>query len=95
MNNDLIVSVPDKVQTPIMIFIIICFFCIAAVIIYKSSTGNLPSVSTIGTQSMMTLTSCAILVMIGFISVSVVWFTMVIFVSMMIFITFHQLMPEV
>jgi glycerol uptake facilitator-like aquaporin len=55
----------DNIWSPLIIFIIICFFSLIAIILYKSTTSRIPSIFTIGSLSLLMIFYCAILIVIG------------------------------
>jgi hypothetical protein len=82
-------------HTPMIIFIIMCFFCVISMIIYKSSFSNIPSMCTIGGQSFMMFSSSIILLFIGAISIYVEWCVMTLFVLFVTLCIFGITSPEI
>jgi hypothetical protein len=90
-------STPDTVilhvatvhsDIPLTLFIIFCFFASIALIATKTYWDKPPSILTMSSQSFLSITSCAILMGVGLLSVYLEWSVMIVFVLIiMLFMT--------
>lgn len=85
----------DSIDVPIIVYIIICFICVITIVAYRSSMYSIPSVMTMTTVSMIMLTSCAVLLLVGTISVVVEWGCLVLLTTLLLMCTFTILYPDV
>lgn len=85
----------DEVDTPLMLFIIFCFFTLVTLIAVKTYTDRPPSVLTMCTQSFCSIMSCFILMAIGLISIHTEWAVMIVFTMLILFVVTGLLSPEI
>jgi predicted small integral membrane protein len=81
--------------SPLAIFIIICFFLVVGMIIYKNTTENLPSLSTMSSQCLLIIIACLILLFVGSISVTAEWISMFVFVLIISICMFGIIDPNI
>lgn len=83
-------------STPLLIYIIICFFgVLMSVIFYKGEIAVFPSVFTMSTQFSFVLISCLILIVVGTISVRIEWLCMVICALLFFFNVLCIINPDI
>lgn len=87
-----IVSDPD---TPLVLFIIFCFFTLVTLIAVKTYTDKPPSVLTMVSQSTCSILSCFMLMTIGLISIHAEWAMMIVFSMFLLFFATGLLSPEI
>jgi hypothetical protein len=85
----------ESIYAPVTIYIIICFFCVLAIIIYRSSAYKIPSISTMTLMSLIMLTSCAALTVLANISIAAQWGCLFIATLGILFVTYAILIPTV
>ena len=86
--------VPDP-DTALWLFVIFCFFAVVIMTTVRTYRKGPPSVTTLGSQSFMSIFSCFILIGIGFISVYAEWVVMIAFVLAILFFMIGVLEPEI
>jgi CHASE2 domain-containing sensor protein len=85
----------NNMYSPLIVFIIICFFCLVGVIIYKSVTDRIPSVCTMGVQTVFMFVGCAILIVMGVISINIEWLCLLL-LTLAVFLSIYVIIePEV
>ena len=84
----------NNIYSPLIIFIIICFFSLISIILYKSSTSRIPSIFTISSLSLLMLFYCAILIVIGTINPYIEWFCLIILTALVLITTYSVLEME-
>lgn len=89
------IIIPESEFSPLIVFIIICFFSILALIIFKSAKTNLPSVWTAGTQCAMMIASAIVLLAIGTVSVNAEWTVMIVFTLIVLMCIFGAIDPNI
>lgn len=92
---DIITNEEENMYSPLIIFILICLFCLFGVVIYKSTTSQIPSVCTIGTQIIFMIFGCAILLVTGSFNVEVEWICLVVITLSILFSSYAILEPNV
>lgn len=79
-----------SMYSPLIVFILICFFSLVGVIIYKSSTTKIPSICTIGVESGLMVVACSVLLVVGAFSVKMEWICLVI-LTLFILLTIYAI----
>lgn len=83
-------------NTPLLIYIIFCFFGILiSICFYKNTVAALPSVFAMSTQLCIVLICCISLIIIGMISVRMEWICMIICVMLFSFNVLCIINPEI
>jgi hypothetical protein len=84
--------VPD---TPLMIFIIFCFFVVVLMTTVRTYQKGPPSLATLGSQCFMSMFCAFILIGVGLVSVSAEWGLMILFVLGITFFMISILEPSI
>lgn len=82
-------------DTPLMIFIIYCFFVVILMTIVRTYRKGPPSVATLGSQCFMSMFCSFILVGVGLISVFAEWGLMILFMLGITFFMISVLEPSI
>lgn len=85
----------DNSYSPLSVFVIISFVCIVWIIIYKSVIDKFPTLFTLCVLTMYTVLACALLIIIGRVSVTMEWTCVVILTLFLLMSTFTITYPEV
>ena len=86
-------SYPDT-DTPLILFIIYCFFVLCIIIFIRTYRLSPPSGLSIGSYSFMSMLSCFIIILFGLISVYAEWTVMLIFTLGITFFMISILNPS-
>lgn len=86
---------PESEYSPIIIFIIICFFSILTLIICKSALTNVPSILTMTGQLSLMFSLTFILLIVGTISVNAEWLFMFIFTLVVLMTVYASISPSI
>ena len=81
--------------SPLIVFILICFFSLTGTIIYKSLTTKIPSVCTVGVESGLMILGCSVLLVVGAFSVKIEWFCLVILTLFVLLSIYAIIDPDV
>jgi len=92
------IGVPSNITSiysPASIYLIICFFCVLTIIIFRSSLYSIPSIVTMTALSMIMLTSCAALFVLANVSIAAEWACLIISTLFLLLTTYAILVPTV
>lgn len=81
------------IYSPVSIYIIICFFCVVTIIVYRSSLYNIPSIVTLLTLLIIMLVSSASLIILGNITTAGDWGCLIIVTLAILLVTYSILIP--
>lgn len=82
-------------DTPLMIFIIFCFFAVILMTTVRTYQKGPPSIATLGSQCFMSMFCAFILVGVGLISVYAEWGMMMLFILAITFFMISVLKPGI
>ncbi len=80
-------------DVPLIVFFTTCFFLVLAFLLIKIKYYSIPSAFTLSIQSICLMTSCVILFCIGMISITIEWFSAILFILMIVFVMIALLDP--
>jgi hypothetical protein len=90
-----IINDEESKYSPLIVFILICFFSLTGTVIYKSLTTKIPSVCTFGVESGLMILGCSILLVVGAFSVKIEWFCLVILTLCVLLSIYAIIDPDV
>lgn len=90
-----LITQETSMYSPLIIFVLICFFCLVGIIIYKSSTTKIPSLCTLGVEVGLMIVGCSILLVVGSLSVEIEWICLVGLTLLVLLSTYAIVDPDV